>query len=310
MSSATALYQAILESPEDDAVRLVYSDWLEDNGQAERAELIRVQIELAQIGTPADHCHFGPVHNPRILATAESRRRKQLQKREADLWSEHEDAWLAELPALKGIAWGHPHRGFVEEVTAESFRAFRNHAARLFEMVPLRCLRFGPSALNSSPPELTATSVARLAGFPPLARLHHLVFHGSNMGDRGAIALAKSPHVANLVSLEISMSTVDDAGARALAHSPYLGNLRALLMYMNRTGSDGAAALAHSNSLPHLAILNMELNHVGDYGGQAFASTTQFPEMLLLNLYDQFSGDLSPAICKQLKERWGDRVEL
>jgi len=43
------LMQAILDSPEDDAPRLQYAAWLEARGQGERAELIRLQIELARL---------------------------------------------------------------------------------------------------------------------------------------------------------------------------------------------------------------------------------------------------------------------
>jgi uncharacterized protein (TIGR02996 family) len=32
-----------------DALRLVFADWLEDHGELERAEFIRVQIELAKL---------------------------------------------------------------------------------------------------------------------------------------------------------------------------------------------------------------------------------------------------------------------
>lgn len=47
MSDLDALLKAILANPEDDTVRLVYADALEENGQAERAEFIRLQIKLA-----------------------------------------------------------------------------------------------------------------------------------------------------------------------------------------------------------------------------------------------------------------------
>lgn len=36
----------ICEHPEDDSIRLIYADWLEDHGDPERAEFIRVQVEL------------------------------------------------------------------------------------------------------------------------------------------------------------------------------------------------------------------------------------------------------------------------
>ena len=45
-----ALLAAIREEPDDDTHRLVYADWLEDNGAPERAEFIRLQIERAQAG--------------------------------------------------------------------------------------------------------------------------------------------------------------------------------------------------------------------------------------------------------------------
>ena len=40
--------RAICENPEDDTVRLVYADWLDENGDADRAEFIRVHCELAR----------------------------------------------------------------------------------------------------------------------------------------------------------------------------------------------------------------------------------------------------------------------
>ena len=40
---------AVLADPADDGVRLVYADWLEDHGQSERAEFVRLQIELARL---------------------------------------------------------------------------------------------------------------------------------------------------------------------------------------------------------------------------------------------------------------------
>src|SRR5213078_3097387 len=45
MTVAAALLAAIRQAPADDAPRLVYADWLDEHGQPERAEFIRVQIE-------------------------------------------------------------------------------------------------------------------------------------------------------------------------------------------------------------------------------------------------------------------------
>jgi uncharacterized protein (TIGR02996 family) len=44
-----AFLEAIIENPNDDAPRLMLADWLDERGQADRAEFIRLQIRLAQM---------------------------------------------------------------------------------------------------------------------------------------------------------------------------------------------------------------------------------------------------------------------
>lgn len=44
----SALLAAIIAHPAEDTPRLVYADWLDENGQHERAEFIRVQVELSR----------------------------------------------------------------------------------------------------------------------------------------------------------------------------------------------------------------------------------------------------------------------
>jgi len=46
VSDGDALLKAILANRDDDTPRLVYADWLTENGQEARAEFIRVQVEL------------------------------------------------------------------------------------------------------------------------------------------------------------------------------------------------------------------------------------------------------------------------
>ena len=76
----TAFLRAICERPADDAPRLVYADWLDDHGEGERAEFIRVQAELARLD-----CH----HGPDAGATPWCKvcvRRHALRRRERELW--------------------------------------------------------------------------------------------------------------------------------------------------------------------------------------------------------------------------------
>jgi uncharacterized protein (TIGR02996 family) len=49
MTDGDALYQAILDAPDDDAPRLVWADWLEEHGDADRAEFVRLQCEWANL---------------------------------------------------------------------------------------------------------------------------------------------------------------------------------------------------------------------------------------------------------------------
>lgn len=45
-----ALLAAILATPADDLPRLVYADWLDENGEGERAEFIRLAVEIERLG--------------------------------------------------------------------------------------------------------------------------------------------------------------------------------------------------------------------------------------------------------------------
>src|SRR5262245_61268584 len=47
--------RAIAESPDDDSLRLIFADWLEENGDAAFARFIRVQCELARSADENEH---------------------------------------------------------------------------------------------------------------------------------------------------------------------------------------------------------------------------------------------------------------
>src|SRR5262245_14653923 len=95
MSERDALFQAVLDAPGDDAPRLVFADWLDENGEPERAELIRVQIAAART----------PFYEARYDA---------LNRRADELIVAHRTAWR--LPNLRAGDQVF-RRGFVEEIT-------------------------------------------------------------------------------------------------------------------------------------------------------------------------------------------------
>ena len=83
--------RAIVADPDSDAPRLVYADWLDDQGRSERAEFIRVQCELAE-------------------SAEETPRRIGLQAREAELLAVHQNVWAPATRLSLSYGW---RRGFV-----------------------------------------------------------------------------------------------------------------------------------------------------------------------------------------------------
>jgi uncharacterized protein (TIGR02996 family) len=86
------LLQAILESPADDDPRLIYADWLDEQGQGPHAEFIRTQIRL---GRMPEFCHRSPHEGCERCACV---------RREEELLSRHGGEWLRSLPG-EGWQW-------------------------------------------------------------------------------------------------------------------------------------------------------------------------------------------------------------
>src|SRR5262245_18655301 len=49
MNPEAGLLADILEHPDDDTPRLIFADWLEDKGEQDRAEFIRIQLQIAKL---------------------------------------------------------------------------------------------------------------------------------------------------------------------------------------------------------------------------------------------------------------------
>jgi len=114
MSDHDSFLQAILAHPDDDHLRLVYADWLEERADP-RGEFIRVQMELAQPGL-------------------DRARRVELQKREHALWVEHHKLWLGPLTPL--VLRARFRRGFVDRVEMTPAQ-FVEHADVVFAAAPV-----------------------------------------------------------------------------------------------------------------------------------------------------------------------------
>lgn len=113
MTTADAgLLRAIIEDPHDVGLRLIYADWLEEHGEEERSEFVRVQCELASGSLdplPRKPVGVGGYHVPRPEAVRRKTRRNALRRREHELLEVHGFAWFREAFGYAGIGW--PYNG-------------------------------------------------------------------------------------------------------------------------------------------------------------------------------------------------------
>jgi uncharacterized protein (TIGR02996 family) len=268
MTHDDAFLQAILEDPDDDTPRLVYADWLDENGQHDRAEFIRLQCELARLEGEEDPSSAAQV------------RMAALQHREAVLLGGHRKAWTQPLPEwARGKAVGFA-RGFVVTVHAPA-GLFLQHGAELFRVAPVQHL-----ALDG-----VADRTAALAATPLLLHLRSLLLGNQRLDDNAARALAASSYLGNLTLLDLGSNRLTAEGAQALAASPHLRRLVRLYLGSNLLGAAGVAALAQSPRLPGLMRLDLSRNGIGDAGAVALAGASSLAGLGVLHLQSNGIGE-------------------
>lgn len=137
------LLQAVLADPDDDAIRLIYADFLEENGHTDRADLIRVQIKLAKLENsktpmyaghePTTEIVFHPKSKVNPIWREEQRKVANLRRREGELLRMAQGyEWFGDHGDLVWWVRGaydpneHPsrfvcfRRGFVEEISCSA----------------------------------------------------------------------------------------------------------------------------------------------------------------------------------------------
>lgn len=80
-----ALLNTILANPDDDAPRLIYADWLDENEQAEHAEFIRLQIELSLMNPK--ECNQGTCNQAGYGPCSFCRQRDELENKIDLIWN-------------------------------------------------------------------------------------------------------------------------------------------------------------------------------------------------------------------------------
>jgi uncharacterized protein (TIGR02996 family) len=119
MNEREALLRAVCDNPDDDTPRLVFADWLQENGDEARAEFIRAQIELLR-------------HDRYTIPwfKCQTRARKRL--------AAHEARWRSEVPSDTGLEWWREfRRGFLEQLIVSDIDVFDRLADPIFTATPL-----------------------------------------------------------------------------------------------------------------------------------------------------------------------------
>jgi uncharacterized protein (TIGR02996 family) len=313
-SQEEAFLADIVEHPDDDTVRLIFADWLEEQGDGDRAEFIRVQIELEKLS---------PTH----------RDRSRLRRREQELWKKHSNEWKKEVQAwaqkkvafergfaahisctgrelmagLKGVLARAPIRSVELQTFDDShLRGLASHPglARLrsldlgygtwtpagLEVLCASPLLAGLRTLDVGMREAEGPHVAEvLASSPFLQQLTRLILRGGSLGERGGRFLA-SPTFANLSRLELYGTDLGSEGTAALAAAPWTG-LTHLTLWANQVGDAGVIALANSPVAGHLQALYLGLNwSITDEGVRALANSSHLDGLTSLDLCHAYLG--------------------
>jgi uncharacterized protein (TIGR02996 family) len=322
------LFRAIVAAPADDAPRLACADWYDEHGDPDRAELVRVQVELAD---------FGRVGRPGLA------------RREQALLAAHGARWRAALPAFPGIRYGFD-RGFPLAATNDSLAAATFLAAGHQRWVAgLRVARMGGGAGLLRAPAVRsvrhldlrgcsvtgANDVGRTLGTSlNLAGLVHLGLRETSTDMVVAENIARNPALAGLRALDLAGSRRVGradlvsllAGARpalsdldltqvcprpavlaAWAAEPGLARLACLRLNHNRLGDAGAVALAGSPHLAGLCRLELRRNGIGPAGAAALADS---PYLGALTVLDLRANAIPRAPADRLRARFGSAVRM
>jgi uncharacterized protein (TIGR02996 family) len=302
---ADALLRTIVRHADDDTPRLVYADWLEENGRGEEAEFLRVQCRLA--ATEPDDPEY-----PTLLERDEELR----------LWlTAHVPGPRLAFPAGLSVEggthwWWQTHRGYprflsydgCERPGTKAMRSLASAVARAFEVLPTRWLVVGG---------ITVAQLATLLKQRVLSGLREFTLQlavNADEANEAARLLANCRHLRNLCGLSLAFGIGDDAcealaaaqwqelewfwpnshmigpaGLRALAGANWFRRLRKLTLEEGLP-DETFEALARLPALRRLHTLDLSNNDFSVKSWQTFEQTQSFPALAELRLHNNHLG--------------------
>jgi uncharacterized protein (TIGR02996 family) len=274
-----AFLAAILDAPDDDAPRLIYADWLDEQGESDRAEFIRLQIREA-------HMAEDDPERPGVHARAEY------------LGRTHHVEWASRLPQVEGVHWEVFDRGFFVAARFDHPDHFFAHARDVFAAAPIQELRLhqfnnthGPRLANTAQlravrvidlndgNKIANLGIEALMESRHLARLAALGLRGNGLGSAGVRAIAMSSYARGVKRLRLDRNDLFDDGLRYIADAHALTRLQQLDLERTRTGDDAVKALAKTKLVKGLRVLNLSHNQVTDTGLAALAASDAITEV-------------------------------
>jgi len=232
------LLNAILKNPNDDSARLIYADWLEEHGDQDRSEFIRIQCELSKLRYDDDRVSGLRAHEMRIMS-----------RRLPDWRGEHNYVRF--------------HRGFIEELEFCQPEDFVRDAKELFSKFPITDLEIGSQGEPGWGPSVADCEELRHV---KCLRLTQQRSHFTDFPDFRAIL--SSPHLTGLEALDASgghrygdEQISELLGLRAKGKMlPSLRNLRRLSLNDMRFTDHGVRALVKSRLAKTLTHLDLSEN--------------------------------------------------
>lgn len=259
MSSEQSFVEAILHSPDDDALRLIFADWLEERGDP-RGEFIRVQYALMD-------------------EKLDKRTWFELKTREEQLIAEHGRKWAG---PVKDVARFYDfHRGMVEEVSLDA-KLFLRHATLLFTSSPIRSATIQPD--EAVPPWEVGPDLTDVFDCPHLSRLENLDLSLNELSDATVHLLAECSHLNSLKGLRLELNQIGLDGARALANSTAFPALRRLSLSYNPIEDMGFQTICASSALGQLTSLHVEQCDIGIDGLRSASKNFRLMNLEELNL--------------------------
>ncbi len=228
-----AFLRAIFDVPEDDTPRLVYADFLDENGEAERAELIRLQCELARIPDASDAMREAQLGRrigelvatlPWLDAHHEKRNRSFARGFPLPDVIELDPSWLNDPLALRRqVVTQNPHWYGSDSLGLRPGRPLQSHEIEVLLELP-----FVQQVQNWN----LAGHVEVLT--PTATPGDDATFGLVDLRTQPAIttpaveALARQRGIRRMITLDLRNNNLDNDAARALANSPYLISLQRL----------------------------------------------------------------------------------